>query len=136
MTSQKNTFSKTERLKSQKVIRQLFETGQTKVIYPYRIVWLETTILPHSKIQAGFSVPTRIVPKAVNRNRIKRQTKEIYRLHKPILYQSFLSTTTDKQLALMFIFLSRKKVSYALMQEKLLACLQYLCHIYQKNETV
>jgi len=52
-------------------------------------------------IRAGVGVSTRVFKKAVDRNRIKRQLRESYRLQKQILV---LPETIEKGLDLFFIY--------------------------------
>ncbi|HRH35028.1 MAG TPA: ribonuclease P protein component, partial [Catalimonadaceae bacterium] len=87
----RNTFSKPERLCSRKSIEQLFETGEKWVCFPFRIIIrlqnrddsLEPEAAP---VQILVSASKRNFKQAVDRNRIKRQIREAYRLHKHLLY--------------------------------------------------
>ena len=77
------TLGKTERLKSRKAIEQLFNSGQRFVISPFRIFYSFQKLSPGDQtLQAGFSASSRIFKTAVDRNRIKRLTKEAWRLQK------------------------------------------------------
>ena len=130
------TLTKKERLKSSKTISDVFEKGKTSVIYPFRIVWLETELNATVPVQFGISVPTRKMPKAVSRNRIKRQAREAYRLNKHLLYEVLnpqKKTASDRQVAVMFIYLSKKHLPYSFISAKLVSCLQYLCHQYEQS---
>jgi ribonuclease P protein component len=53
-------------------------------------------------IQAGFSVPKRRFKRAVDRNRIKRQIREVHRLNQHILKESFLNS--PKKISVLYIF--------------------------------
>ena len=79
-----NTLGKTERLKSRKLIKKLFEEGISIKNYPFRLVYIATETPP---IKSSFSVPKRNFKKAVDRNRIKRLIKEAYRLEKKNLFK-------------------------------------------------
>ncbi len=129
------SFHAKERLKSRKVIDNLFHESQSKVIFPFRIVWKVTELPSSFPAQIAISIPKRIVPKAAHRNRIKRQVKEAYRLNKHLLYQSISETQTNsnttqyvpkKQIAIMLIYISRKNLSYPFIYAKLVNCLKYL----------
>ncbi|MGB1204055.1 MAG: ribonuclease P protein component [Chitinophagales bacterium] len=130
------TLTKKERLKSSKIISDIFDIGQTKVIYPFRIVWLETPLNSSFPVQFGISVSTRKMPTAVARNRIKRQAREAYRLHKHLLYDTLNAKKEqdqNKQVAVMFIYLSKKHLPYSFISAKLVSCLQYLCLQYEQS---
>ncbi len=75
------TFPKSERLKSRKLISQVFAQGKKKAAYPLLLFYLplETS---DSTVKIAFSVPKKRVRSAVKRNRIKRLMREAWRLHK------------------------------------------------------
>ncbi len=56
-------------------------------------------------VRAGFAVPRRDIPLAVDRNRMKRFMREAFRLNKELLYEA--ASKADLQLALVFIFRNR-----------------------------
>jgi ribonuclease P protein component len=79
-----HTFSRSERLKSARCISDLFTSGHAYVAYPIRVVWMPMpdAVECIEQAQVAFSVPKRAFKKATARNRIKRQMREAYRLHK------------------------------------------------------
>ncbi len=119
-----NQFKKGERLKSRKLIQSLFVNGQSKSFYPIRIVWLQTELNSSYPIQTTFSVSKKKFPKAVDRNRIKRQMREAYRLQKQSLCNDL--TNNDQQIALMFIFLAKEFHPYQTISKSLALSLKYL----------
>ena len=76
--SNRNTFGKNTKLCSRTEITELFTKGSVFFVFPFRILRLETT---HSENLYVISAPKRNFKKAVDRNRIKRLTKEIIRLY-------------------------------------------------------
>ena len=60
-----------------------------------------------SKTQAAFAVPKRNFKLAVSRNRIKRQMRERYRLHKQLLIAN-----NTPGFALLFLYLGKDKPNY------------------------
>lgn len=74
-------FSKQERLCSQKLVDALFQSGERLMVFPYSIRWMVA-----NETQVLISAPKRKFRHAVDRNRVKRLTRECYRLHKPELY--------------------------------------------------
>jgi ribonuclease P protein component len=99
------TFSKKEKLKSKKLIEQLFAQGKSVAAFPLRLVYLPIE-QENAVTQAGFSVPKKNFKLAVQRNQIKRRLREAYRLQKPLLFNN--STTSY---ALMFLYLGKKEPS-------------------------
>jgi ribonuclease P protein component len=113
------TFSKQERLKSRKIISQLFKEGNSLVAYPLRAVWLSTkgekaregenVRKEEFAAQIAISVPKKNFKTAVVRNRIKRRIREAYRLHKEELYEKI----GERPIALMLIFIAKEELPFA-----------------------
>ncbi|MDQ2720283.1 MAG: ribonuclease P protein component [Bacteroidota bacterium] len=105
-----------ERLKSRKVIQQLFEKGKTFSCFPFRILYLKTE-KQLSPLQSAFSVSTRHFKKSVDRNRIKRLMRESYRLQKNNL-QALLEQNHEN-LAVFFIYTGLELPEYELVFNKI-----------------
>jgi len=99
------TFPKREKLKSRKLIAQLFEEGSGVTKFPVKLLFFPVEALENH--QATFAVPKKTFKSAVDRNRIKRQLREAYRLQKEMLI-----TTSETKYALLFLYLGKKKPSY------------------------
>jgi ribonuclease P protein component len=109
------SFSKSEHLKSDKIIAALFEKGNSFVTFPLRIVWMpvEQSLNSYMPLQVAFSVSKKSFKRAVDRNRIRRLIREAYRLEK----QHFLLPFSEKPIekptisyAMMFIFLAKEEI--------------------------
>lgn len=98
----KHTFTRSERLKSQKAINALFQQGWAFSHYPLRVIYRLEPESDHSTTKVLVSVPKRRYPKAVHRNRIRRQIKEAWRLNKQNLYNQ-LPTSIHCQVAIVYI---------------------------------
>lgn len=73
----------------------LYATGNAFLHYPFRVVWLKVTpTLPPVRVMVGVS--KKRFKSAVKRNSIKRQMREIYRLHK----QQLIDLTTEHRQSL------------------------------------
>lgn len=81
------TYPKKEKLKSQKLIEQLFSEGKSVSAYPLRMVYLKTEF-DDTQFKTGVSVSKRNFKKAVDRIRIKRLLREAYRLHKTTYFNN------------------------------------------------
>lgn len=82
--TQKLTLGKKERLKSRKLIEQLFREGNKFNVAPLRVFYLYAES-KKTLLQFGVGVSSRNFKKAVDRNRIKRMIREAYRLQKTAL---------------------------------------------------
>ncbi len=109
------SFSGKERLKSKKLIEQIFIEGSSVSAFPLRLVYLQTSFDDGSKIKTGISVSKRNFKKAVDRNRIKRLLREAYRLHKNLYFNN---TTT--QYAFMILYIGKDKPSLTQIEIRML----------------
>ena len=84
------TFRKEERLCSRRLIDQLYAEGHRLMAFPYSVQWM---LLPEGEVdvlaQVMIVAPKRKFHHAVDRNRVRRLTRECYRLRKDSIY-SFL----------------------------------------------
>jgi len=116
------SFSKEERLRSKKLIAELFRKGSSFNLYPLRFVFLKTDSPQDNFPQVLVSISKKHFKKAVDRNRIKRQLREVYRLHKHYLR---LSGTCSVQV-IAIIYIGKEKSSFELIQKKLNSGLERL----------
>lgn len=98
-------FPKSENLKSRTTIKQLFEEGKSFTSFPVKLIYIPQSNLKIT--QAAFAVPKRNFKLAVSRNRIKRQMREGYRLHKQLL-----TTNNNTEYSLLFLYLGKDKPKY------------------------
>ena len=98
-------FPKSEKLKSKKTIELLFKEGKSVSKFPIKVFYLP--MINFKKTQAAFAVPKKNFKNAVDRNRIKRQLREAYRLQKHLL-----KSEEDSEFALFFLYLGRDKLPY------------------------
>jgi len=108
------TYNKHEKLKSRKLIKQLFENGKAISIYPLRLIYLKVEHESNFLLQTGVSVSKRNFKLAVDRNRIKRMMREVYRLNKNMLYESL-----DDKYIFMFIYLGKTEIEYNKLDDKM-----------------
>jgi len=101
------SYSKKDKLKSKKVIDQLFTNGKSISAYPLRLVYLNTSFDDDSILKTGVSVSKKLHKKAVDRNRIKRLMREAYRLNKP----KYFNTNTTSY-SFMILYLSKEKADF------------------------
>ncbi|WP_179333956.1 ribonuclease P protein component [Winogradskyella costae] len=100
-------YSKKDKLKSKKLIEQLFTEGKAVTAYPLRLVYLKTEFEDGSQLKTGVSVSKRLHKTAVSRNQIKRLLREAYRLNKPLYFNN-----SSVSYAFMILYLSKDGTTF------------------------
>jgi ribonuclease P protein component len=115
------SFSKEERLHSKKIIKELFDKGSSFFLYPYKVAYLiRNPAEPQNQVLV--SVSSKKFPKAVVRNKIKRLTREAYRLNKSI----FPFPNPNISLIIGFVYLGKEQYPFSFVQNKLIKALNRL----------
>ena len=104
------TFSKQERLCGKKQIDQLFEKGEKFKEVSFAVIWQETKAKSEFPAKILISIPKRNIPKANQRNMLKRLLKECYRKQKQSLYQVLLQK--EKQIIFAIIYQKTEALKY------------------------
>ena len=117
----KNTFGKGEKLKSKKMIDQLFKEGKSVSTNGFTLVYLVKPLNALYPAQAGFSVPKKFFKHAVDRNRIKRLMREAYRLNKTLLYEKLAER--KQQMAIMFVYKGKELPKHEAVTKAVIHCM-------------
>ncbi len=118
------TYHKTEKLKSRKLLQELFAKGKSFSVFPLKVFYM---VLPEAAIcpvQAGVGVSARIFRKAVERNRIKRLLRECYRVNKLPLHTTL--NDKNKNIAVFFLYIGKEIPVHALLNIKMKLALNKL----------
>lgn len=108
------SYSKIEKLKSQKLIDQLFSEGKSLTVFPLRMVYIKTTFDDEVQFKTGVSVSKRNFKNAVDRNRIKRLLREAYRLNKTSYFNNI-----SESYALMILYISKDGTDFESIETKM-----------------
>lgn len=128
--SKKFTLGSKERIKHRKAIEELFSRGRSFTVFPFKVFYLFKE--NDEPLQAGFSASTRNFKKAVDRNRIKRITKEIYRLSKNKLATKL--TDDKKQLSLFIVYIDKELPSFHGANEKMQVIINKLIRLVHEKD--
>ncbi len=112
-------FPKSQKLKSSKTIEKLFLEGKTHSKFPIKFFFIPNENLEGNL--AAFAVPKRNFKLAVERNRIKRQLREAYRLNKHITDEIH-----GKKFVMLFLYLGKVKPQYAELEKTMVKLLKKL----------
>ena len=151
------TLGKEERLKSRKAIEELFASGKSFSLFPFKIIYqknlageeqitnnkLQTTnhkpqtclsgrqATNYKPLQTAFSVSKKYFKKATGRNRVKRLMREAYRLQKNDLQNCLRQS--NKSLLIFIIYLGNELPDYDLIYTKMESVLKRLKKIIIEN---
>lgn len=118
------TLHKEERLSSQKLIEELFNSGDSFLSYPLKVVFLKTELPQPQPVQAAFTVSKRNFKRAVKRNLLKRRIREAYRLNKPAFYQEIAAK--ELQLAIMFVYIGKDIAEFPVIEKGMVSAFKKL----------
>ncbi|WP_369999217.1 ribonuclease P protein component [Winogradskyella sp.] len=107
-------YSKKDKLKSKKLIEQLFNEGKAVTVYPLRLIYLKTEFEDGSVLKTGVSVSKRLHKTAVSRNKMKRLLREAYRLNKPLYFNN-----SSTSYAFMILYLSKDGMTFDEVNDKM-----------------
>jgi ribonuclease P protein component len=117
---QRLTFRKRERLVSLRLIDDLFGGGSSRSVaaFPLRAIFKVRVREDHAAapVQLLISVPKKHFHHAVDRNHVKRQIREAWRLHKQLLVEAI---APEKQLLVAFVWQSNQHLATSAVEERI-----------------
>jgi ribonuclease P protein component len=105
-SKKKYSLSKEERLSWKRHIDLLFEKGQSFVAFPLRVIYWQADCPASAPVAILASVSKKKFKSAVDRNHIKRQIRETYRVRKCGLVDAW--TEKNQSLFLAFLYIDKK----------------------------
>ena len=116
------SFKKPDILKNKTVINNLFRNGKIIDTPFLKCIWdFEKSLENQKKLKFLISVPKKNINLAANRNRIKRQIRELLR-HK----KSQLTQKLEKKINIAIVYKKRETYSYDVLDEKITVLLSTL----------
>jgi ribonuclease P protein component len=91
-------------------IRTVVTTGKAMHEAPFKLVGLRCPLPEPVPVQVAFAVPRRNLPRAVDRNRMKRLMREAWRRSRAQLPAD--GPSPGEQLALLFIYQGREVIAH------------------------
>ncbi|MEY8870745.1 ribonuclease P protein component [Flavobacteriaceae bacterium 144Ye] len=122
------TYNKKEKLKSKKLIEQLFAEGQSVSAYPLKLIYLPVDFDDSVLLKAGVTVSKRKFKNAVDRNRIKRLMREAYRLNKAVIFNNITT-----QYALMILYIGNDGITFEVLDTKMKVLLNKFLNASSNN---
>ena len=117
-------FPKSERLSRRKLIKVLFDQGKSYHYFPLKLLYLPSAEIDQTQVL--FAVSKRNFKKAVDRNRVKRQMREAYRLHKGRISYS---PSKDVHFLLAYVYIAKKQYPYRDIEAKIKVSLDRLTKV-------
>jgi ribonuclease P protein component len=122
------SLTKSEILRGEKRLEVLYKSGKRIQVNPLLVITMETGPETGAPVQAAFVIPKKNYRKATDRNRLRRQLREAWRLNKQPLIDVMKSR--NKTLQLLLIYTGKTPVVFAELQQKIVLLLHRLIREY------
>ncbi len=106
----RNTLSSNERIKHSNEITTLIRQGQAFFLAPFKVYYSWGQASEEPNVRAAFAVPKRKFGKAVKRNKLKRLSREGFRVQKSVLGQ--FAYKKGEHVRVLFMYQQTKELSY------------------------
>jgi ribonuclease P protein component len=106
------------------VLETIFETGSSINEYPLRILWVKSSHKDAQELKIAITVPKKNFKNSVDRNKIKRQIREAYRLNKHKVIPEIRNS--QSKFAAAIIYTAKTHVDFHQLEAKIIVSLQRL----------
>ncbi len=113
------TLKKEERLCNQKIIGEMFTSGESFLVYPLKVVFLKTEPPQSIPVQAAFTVSKRNFKRAVKRNLLKRRMREAFRLNKHSFHDGLVAKKLH--ISMMFVFVGKDLLEFSTIEKAMIS---------------
>jgi len=128
----KYSFPKKNRVFKKHSIADLFEGKNSAFVFPFKVIYNFVDV-SDSPLKVLISIPRNKQKNAVDRNRIKRQTKESWRLHCHSLTETI--EVTESTLIVGLIYVHNKKMKYSEITKSVEKTLNILIEIVNSRQS-
>jgi ribonuclease P protein component len=130
MATKTFSYAGPEKLKSRKLLNQVFAEGKSFNAFPLKITFTSKEVEGDSIAKIGVGVSSRHFKKAVDRNRVKRLIRESYRLQKNVLIKALPEKT---QVHVFILFVGKELGETSMIPEKMKLILEKLGNSFQNK---
>lgn len=107
------SFPKSERVCGVTTVKKLFNEGEGFMSYPFKCVFTKSDCCESSSIKVLFSVGKKYSKSAVKRNKVKRRSREAFRLNKRMFYDQ---SKCNVCIEMAFIYVAKKEEEYTIIE--------------------
>lgn len=128
------SYSAKEKLKSRKLLDELFASGKAFSIFPVKVIYKEVgDEFINFPVNAGVGASSHRFKKAVDRNRIKRLLRESYRLYKQPLLD--FAIEHNKKIIIFLLFIDKAVPDQQTLHTKMPLIMDKLIKSLSENST-
>lgn len=127
------SYSVKEKLKSRKLLDELFASGKSFSVFPVKVIYKEIEGVIDFPVKAGVGASIRHFKKAVDRNRIKRLLRESYRINKQPLID--FAVEHDKRIIVFLLCIDRSLPLQETLHSKMPVIIDKLIKVLSENHT-